>query len=417
MLDDRVLVVPVAAQQPVDLAQALLEPRERRRVVVDGSAEARDPGGHVLDLRLEAREPVGEPAPRPSSRASDAISRSARADLLARPPPLAEQRLADLGGARGDRLAVLGRRELARDVRGLARPQARRVDLARLVLQDVEPAKELARVHRQLRERGAVRPPPLHGRRDRRPGLAVAAVGVEQVALPALVEQPLLVVLPVDLDQAPVARASRPAVTASSSTRAVERPFAPTSRTAIRGSGSRSNSASTRALSAPCRTSVASARAPKREPQGIDQQALAGPGLAGEHVEARRERQSQAVDQREVVDGELEQAAGAPGRGLGGSRGARSSLRHRHRAPPSRGQQLDLRPQQVPERHAAGRLDEPDRPLERPHLDHVADLDPVVLAAVDRDQRLVRRRGSCSARPGAATRRSSGSPTGSRRSG
>ena len=64
----------------------------------------------------------------------------------------------------------------------------------------------------------------------------------------------------------------------------------------------------------------------------------------------------------------------------------------------------------------AVRLHEPDRPLQRPDLDDVADLDPVVLAAVDRDERLVRVESPGPARPGAARRRSSGSRTGSRRS-
>ena len=104
----------------------------------------------------------------------------------------------------------------------------------------------------------------------------------------------------------------------------------------------------------------------QREPQGIDQQALAGPGLTGEHVQARREHQAQPVDQREVVHGELEQPSDAIP--AGSAITARPSR--------SRRQQLDLGPQQVPERHRAGRLDEPDRALEGADLDDVADVDP-----------------------------------------
>ena len=44
--------------------------------------------------------------------------------------------------------------------------------------------------------------------------------------------------------------------------------------------------------------------------------------------------------------------------------------------------------EEVPERQRPDRLDEPDRTLDRPHLDHVADPDREVLAAVDRDERL-----------------------------
>ena len=54
--------------------------------------------------------------------------------------------------------------------------------------------------------------------------LAVPAEGVQEVPLPVLVQQPLLVVLAVDLHHAAVVAARRPAVTVSSSTRAVDRP-------------------------------------------------------------------------------------------------------------------------------------------------------------------------------------------------
>jgi hypothetical protein len=56
------------------------------------------------------------------------------------------------------------------------------------VLQDLQPAEELAGLHRELGERGTVRAPPLHRRGDGRAGLLVAAERVEQVALPVLVQ-------------------------------------------------------------------------------------------------------------------------------------------------------------------------------------------------------------------------------------
>ena len=64
----------------------------------------------------------------------------------------------------------------------------------------------------------------------------------------------------------PTSSASREAVVARSSSRAVERPPVVTSRTAISGSGSRSNRASTRADSAPWRMSPESALAPRTRP-------------------------------------------------------------------------------------------------------------------------------------------------------
>ena len=80
------------------------------------------------------------------------------------------------------------------------RRSARR-DLGRLVLEQVEAAGHLPRIQRGRVERGPVLAPALDGTGHRRAQLAVAAEAVEQVALPALVEQSALVVLAVDLDE------------------------------------------------------------------------------------------------------------------------------------------------------------------------------------------------------------------------
>src|SRR5207249_4973042 len=45
------------------------------------------------------------------------------------------------------------------------------------------------------------------------------------------------------------------------------------------------------------------------EPERIDQQALAGAGLAGDDVQTRAELEAQPVDEREVRDAELEEPA------------------------------------------------------------------------------------------------------------
>ena len=74
---------------------------------------------------------------------------------------------------------------------------------ADLVLEEVDPAGQLARVDRELGERGPVRPPALDHVGHRRARRSVPPERVEQVALPALVEEPLLVVLAVDLDERP----------------------------------------------------------------------------------------------------------------------------------------------------------------------------------------------------------------------
>jgi hypothetical protein len=43
----------------------------------------------------------------------------------------------------------------------------------------------------------------------------------------------------------------------------------------------------------------------RREPDGVDQEALARSGLAREHVQARRELEAKSFDQREVGNREL----------------------------------------------------------------------------------------------------------------
>ena len=75
----------------------------------------------------------------------------------------------------------------------------------------------------------------------------------------------------------PISSANRAAVTVASSSRAVDRPLSATSRTTMSGSGRRSNRASTRAPSAPWRTSVESARAPSASPSASMSRLLPAP--------------------------------------------------------------------------------------------------------------------------------------------
>ena len=84
---------------------------------------------------------------------------------------------------------------------GLADTEAGAADLLDLVAQELEPPLDLARLEREVRERRSVLAPALDRAGHLGAQLAVVAVGVEQLALPALVEQPRLLVLPVDLDE------------------------------------------------------------------------------------------------------------------------------------------------------------------------------------------------------------------------
>ncbi len=52
----------------------------------------------------------------------------------------------------------------------------------------------------------------------------------------------------------------------------------------------------------------------ERKPERIEQDRLAGPGLAGEHAQARLEFELEPVDQHDVVDGKLPQHATIPRR-------------------------------------------------------------------------------------------------------
>ena len=187
-----------------------------------------------------------------------------------------------------------------------------------------------ARFARQRSTAAAISPALRRGRRTRRAGRAASARRAAAAARAGRGSR--------RADRPP--RPAAPRSTVSSSSRAVERPAAATSRTAISGSGIRSKSASTRAASAPWRTSVVSARAPSDEPERVDEQALAGAGLAGDHVQPGAElRRSRSISARSVT------------------------VSSSSRPVVSRRQQLDLVAEEVPERTRALRLDEPDRAL------------------------------------------------------
>ena len=168
------------------------------------SASARASRGDVAQLRLEARQPLGERL-EPRIDPGDAARLAERdRDALARPATLGGQRLVDRGRPAGDGLAVLGGRQPRADLVRLAGAQARRRDLGRLVLEELQPARELARIDRRARARAArFSRQRSTARRHRGAQRLVPAERVEQVALPALVEEALLVVLAVDLDERP----------------------------------------------------------------------------------------------------------------------------------------------------------------------------------------------------------------------
>ena len=61
------------------------------------------------------------------------------------------------------------------------------------------------------------------------------------------------------------------------------------------------------AWAAPRRTSAASPRAPAGQAQGVQDDRLARPGLAGQRGQARPEGQVQGLDQHDVADAQADQ--------------------------------------------------------------------------------------------------------------
>ena len=199
----------------------------------------------------------------------------------------------------------------------------------------------------------------------------MAAERVEQVPLPVLVEQPLLVVLAVDLHQ----RARHQVQAPGRHGLVVEPGERPSPGAHLADRDQRLRDAVEQRLDPRALRPVPDERRvrarPEREPERVDQQALARAGLAGEDVQAVGQLEPQAVDEREVGDRELEQPA-RPDAVIGHD--GRSSTLVRSRS------QNGIAP--------AGSMNRIGRSM-RADLHDVADRDPPVLAAIDRDQRLV----------------------------
>ena len=281
----------VAALEGVDQPEPLLERGERRRVVVDRRRPGRGPRRR---RRLSS-------ASRPASRSASGSNRGSSAgqaarladgdrDRVAGARSVGGEGLADGGRSPGDRLAMLGRGRAAPGSRpprpaAAGRPRSR------------PPRARAGRPGGRARAaRSPARPAPHGSRASARPPPAivaprvvVAAVRVEQVALPALVEQPLLVVLAVDLDEradlvGQPRRRRRHVVDPGGRAAGRSRPRGRRSAAPARGrTAPRPARPPRRGGSAPV-----SARAPMHEPERVDQQALAGAGLAADDVEPGR---------------------------------------------------------------------------------------------------------------------------------
>ena len=216
-----------------------------------------------------------------------------------------------------------------------------------------------------------------------------AAERVEQVALAALVEEPLLVVLAVDLDERPgdlgEARRGHGLVVEAGRRAAAGMDLA----AQRRSRPGRSMRASTRATSAPWRTRPLSARAPRASPRASISRLLPAPVSPVSTFRPGPKRQVEPVDQGEVGDRQLEQPARPGGFGrLAAIPGRRSACAS---TAPSAGQQLHLVAEQVPERASRSGARRTGSGASRARdLDDVADVERDVVVAVDAHECLVR---------------------------
>ena len=312
--DDRRFVVAVAPLERVDHAEPLLHRGDGRRVVVDALGQRPRFHRHVRELRLETGQPLRQRlVPWIDAGDTTGLAQGDRRGLprAARPSPRSASWTAAAPRAIASPCWAAASR--ARSSSTSPGPEARPGDLGRLVLEHLEPSGELAGVGDELVERRAVGPPRIDGRGHRRPGRPVPPERVEQVTLPASVEEALLVVLSVDLDERadligqpcgrhglvvePRRRTARGRHLADRDDRlgqAVEERLDPGDLGAM-----------------PDQARVGAGTGDEAE--RIDEQALAGPGLAGDHVEPGLERETDPLDDREVGDGEFEQSPGHDG--------------------------------------------------------------------------------------------------------
>ena len=237
--DDLRLVVAVAALEGVDRAEPLLERGERRRVVVDAVGQAADLGGDVLQLGLQPGQPLGErlePRVEPGQAARLADGDGRR---VAGPGAVGGQRVADRGRSPGDRLAMLRGRQAGPDARRPRRvggsPRRSRPPRARAgrpggpARADRSPARP-------------ARPGSPASARPRRPSPSRAASSPPNASSRSRCQRSssrrCCSCWPWISTSGPTSSASREAVVARSSSRAVDRPPVLTSRTAMSGSGS-----------------------------------------------------------------------------------------------------------------------------------------------------------------------------------
>ena len=230
------------------------------------------------------------------------------------PTPLPGEGFVNLATTAGDRLGVLRRGQFRPDLGGLSDAQLGLLDLASLMLLQLQTPGQLTGIERELRQDRLVGPPGFHGRGHRRAPLLQTPECIQQLALPALVQETLLVVLSVDLHE-PTCHFGQPGrrngLVIYPRGRSTGRGNLPNAYQRLRNAVEERLDAGRLGPVAHERRVGASAGG---ETQRVDQKALAGAGLAGEDVEAGLEHDPEPLDQGQVSNAQLRQSTGGHGR-------------------------------------------------------------------------------------------------------
>ena len=317
--DDRLLVVAVSPLQSEDHGQPLLERGHRSGIVIDGIEKGAELARDVLQLGIGAGQALGDrlkPGIDPGECSSLPERRTERAACRLAVPV---EGLPDCLPTGRDGLPVASRCQARPDVGGLGGPESGSGDLGDLVVQEVQKASEFTLIGRERGQGRPVLPPLRDGRRHGCACLRVATVRVEEIPLPALVEEPTLVMLAVDLDEG-TGNLGEPGRRHGA---IVDTRRGPTGQGHLADGDERLRQPVEQGLDPRDLRAVPDERGvcpcAKGQPKGVDEQALAGSGLAREHVQARSKHQTQVIYQAEVHDREFQQAPGDVGLGRGRS--------------------------------------------------------------------------------------------------
>ena len=323
-VDHRLERVPVLASQVVEQAEALLRRLARRGVEIHrvgrGGRVARQLGG----LRRQPRGSIRE-------RLEPGVQLRCRGELaLGDGEPFGgrvvlSQRSDRRGGGSCDRFGVGGGAQLCLELRVLAGARRGSGDLIGLVTEELNATCQLVRIGQKLGRGDHAGAPGAVGIGDGLHQGGVTAEAVEQAQLARWLEESLLIVLAVDLreagperreaadrDRAVVQAHGRTTVGSDLPTHD-DRPLARLDQVRQRVVVGRGRSVEDRLDAGgigPGADLVGGGARAERECDGVDDQRLAGAGLAGEHREARREGEPHRLDHGEVLDGQLAKGHG-----------------------------------------------------------------------------------------------------------